>query len=203
MGEEARRNMQLQELKPREAVCLWDPAIANSIEEILEYSRTRAFDKLKWRDGTKPEVYSLRPMNSSIEIFVNSAANDVEKFARAFFACVVDVSNFVDSEGIAREKWRPESVMLHIERVGKMTDLFSAAEKELFPFGTILEIGQCAWAFSFFPKQIGLSLPLLPTSLQIWTAVSARSAEPAESTAEISASDAKPVEPQTAAVTTP
>lgn len=195
--------MQLQELKPREAVCLWDPAIANAFEEVVEYARTRDLTKLKWRDGTKPEVYSLRPMNNAISVFVNSAASDVEKYSRAFFACVVEVSNFVDADGVARERWRPESVMLHLERIGKVNDLFAAAEKELFPFGTIMEIGQCAWAFSFFPKQIGLSLPLLPTSLQIWTAVSARSAEQAENTAGTSASDAKPAEAQTDAAATP
>lgn len=159
--------------QPLEAVCLWDPAIdlnpadEDEAERLLEYGRTRDMSKLPFKAGAKAEVYVLRPVSNDVGAWIDSAANEADKFHRAFVASVVRVKNYTDPSGGQIDEWQPDKVRLAGKSIDGIADLFSRQERERFPRATIQEIGAVAWAYSFFPKAMRVTYRLLPTSLRI------------------------------------
>lgn len=169
----------------RQAVCVWDPAIDVEASQLAEYIRSRDLKHLAFKGGAKAEIYHLRPITNEIGIWIDSATSDQERYARAFYACVVKVDNLVTQDsaaGVVHDEWRPTRATDSDHKISKASDLFTAQDKEIFPRATIYEIGSVAWGFSFFPQRTGASFALLPTSHATWIAALSRSAAPAEST---------------------
>ena len=180
--------------KTRQAVCVWDPAIDTEATDIVAYVQKRDITKVVYRLGTKPELYSLRPLTHDVCAYVCSAPEGPERQARAFFACVVKVDNLLifNEEGVKvgdHAVWAPDSVKEKPERLANTFDLFTKEEKAIFSPATVYEIGEVAWRFSFFPRGIAPLFALPPTSVQIWTAAFSLPAAPVESIQETGTSE--------------
>lgn len=154
-----------------EVVALFDPAIDIDSSDIGEYASKRDASKLVFKSGSKPEIYLVRPVTNDVGAWIDSAPNENEKYMRAFYACVVRVKNLVDKAGRRFDEWQPDRTRIAGSAIDNIPDLFTKAEKEQFQRATLYEIGAVAWALSFFPKSIEPTFPVLPTSLQILTAV--------------------------------
>lgn len=176
----------------REVICVWDPAIDFEQTDLSEYIRTRDVTKLKLVPGAKAEVYVVRPVSNEIGSWIDAAPTELEKYARAFHACVVRVKNFVDESGNQYDAWQPDRVKNSGKAIDSVTDLYTKAERALFPRATTYEIGAVAWAISFFPKKIAPTFPLLHTSLEILRAIPPRLAEQVSNTAETGQTESTP-----------
>ena len=178
----------------KQAVCIWDPAIDHANTKIAEYANRRDMSKIAFLPGSKPEIYHLRPITHTIGSWIDSAPNEQEKFVRSFFACVIRVTNFVGHDGMVHDIWQPDRMRLDGQRsVETVSDLYTPAEKDLFPRATLYEIGSVAWGFSFFPKRIEPFFPLPPTSKEIWTAEFMRRAELESNTPTTGPIESQPV----------
>lgn len=169
--------------KNKQAICIWDPAIDPKATNLANYVQRRDLTKVVYRAGTKPEVYHLRPLNHEVCAWVCAAPDGPERQNRAFFACVVQVDGLkiVSEDGVLikeHESWAPDATRDKPERLLNMFDLFSKEERKIFSPATVYEIGEVAWRYSFFPKEIAPLFALPLTSEQIWLA--AASSRPAE-----------------------
>jgi len=176
----------------REVVATWDPAIEFEEASYAKYLDTRDVSLLQFKAGAKPEVYVLRPVSNEIGYTIDSAPTVEEKYARAFFASVIQVKNFVDKHDRQFDSWQPEKVKNAGKAIDSITNLFTKEERELFRRPTIYEIGAVAWAHSFFQMKTVPIFPLLPTSLEILKAIPSSRAAQATNTAETGPSESTP-----------
>lgn len=186
--------MQLHEQKTRQLVCIWDPAIDTEASDLSEYIRTRDAKHLQYVAGTKPEIYHCRAITHDMFSWVNAPEKPEDKFARAFYASVVKVSNFVDAQHNQRDEWAPAAVQNAGAKLDRTVDLFSKDEKAKFDPGTYCEIGEVMYRLAFFPKRIAVSFQLSPMSLQIWQMAAVQRAEQAASTPATGTNEPTPAE---------
>lgn len=187
--------MLLNELKIRQLVCIWDPAIDAEASDLVEYLKTRDTKHLVYLAGAKPEVYHLRPITSEMFTWVNAPEKPEEKFARAFYASVVKITGYYNEENDnqQQDEWSPSAVQNAGGALERVIDLFTGkGEKNKFAPGTLCEIGEPAYRQAFFPKRIAVSYQLSPMSLQIWQTLAVQRAEQALSLEKAGKSESMP-----------
>lgn len=178
----------LNEQKPKQTVCVWDPAIdedaMGGAAAMSAWAQSRDFSKLVFRHGEKPVVFYLRTLPATLaHAYLGSAVGDGEKLMRAFRACVVRVDN-VKTDNLSADVWEPARVDDERPRLSRIAEILTDAEVNEFDLTTIYEIGGVAHGLCFFPRTIEPRFVLPDLSAQTWDAMRAsRLAELAKTSA--------------------